>query len=87
MSDTDPKIEVLYDQLLGKKNGEERLYMAASMFEASRLLVVNSILNRHPRISQGKLRSELFRRLYSEDFAPPLVDKIALYLEKTSPRL
>ena len=44
MSDTNSRIELLHDQLLGKKNGEERLYMAVSMFEASRLMVVSSIL-------------------------------------------
>ncbi|NSW83200.1 MAG: hypothetical protein HPY90_07980 [Syntrophothermus sp.] len=83
MNDTHPEIERLFDSLLRNKSGEERLLMAASMFDASRIMAVNSILEEYPEISPGILRAKLFKRSYGQDFALSTVDKIASRLEQT----
>ncbi|ADI02649.1 hypothetical protein [Syntrophothermus lipocalidus] len=81
MNDTHPEIENLIDTFMKAKSGEQKLLMAASMFDASRMMAMNSILARHPDITPGKLRAELLKRTYSGDIAPFLLAKIASQLE------
>ncbi len=46
----------------------ERLRMTCGMFDAAKRLIVASVLNEEPQISEPELRVRIFDRLYPSDF-------------------
>ena len=61
MNDTSPEIARLIRERLMQLSGEERLRMAASMFESARHLVLASL---PASLTESERRRELCRRLY-----------------------
>ena len=64
MTDTPPAIEQLVHSALMARSGEERLMMAAQMFESARAMMMASL----PRdLSEVERQRELFRRTYGTE--------------------
>ena len=80
MNDTPPNATLRVRKMIQQKTAEERLIMGCSMHEFSRQLVIRSILQREPTISQRDLRREIFFRIYGNDFDPSERDKIVQHL-------
>jgi len=76
MKDTSEEIELIYNQMIMEKSGEERLKMGFSMFDFARQQVISSIKRDHPDCDVGELRRRLFLRFYGEDFSPEEREKI-----------
>lgn len=64
MNDTDPEIAALVRERMMSLTGEERVLMAASMFESARQLILSSL---PPELSEDERRRALCRRLYGID--------------------
>ena len=63
MTDTSKEVQRLVRDLLMARSGEERLIMAAEMFEAARAMVIASL----PRaLSEAEKKRQLFHRIYGE---------------------
>jgi len=65
MSDTNKDFSVLYDQMLMRLSGEDRLNMCSSMFDTARNIIISSLPE---NISASELKKQLFLRLYADDF-------------------
>lgn len=80
MNDTSPEVASLFNELMMKKTGEERLRMGFSMFEMARKQVFASILNQNPNADPKEIRKQLFLRFYGNDFTPEECEKILAQL-------
>lgn len=80
MHDTSPEIDQKMRGLIQLKLPIERLKMGCSMYETSKKLVSDSILRNNPKISKKDFKIELFLKMYGDDFAPDLREKIINYL-------
>ncbi len=60
-----------FNELLRKKTGEERMKMGFSMFQFAAKFAVASIIEKHKNqdLSPRQLKSELFLKLYGNDFS------------------
>ncbi len=63
MNDTSAEIQEVYESMLMKLTGEERLIRAALMFDAVRELVLASLPKDLP---PGELRRRVYERIYGE---------------------
>lgn len=70
MNDTPPEIEEKVREVILKKTPAERLKMGFAMFNLSKRLVANSLLQSNPNLSPAELKRELFLRFYGNDFNP-----------------
>ena len=80
MTDTEPQVVEKMAELLRNHTPEERLIMGCSMYDFARQLVVSSLLQNDPHLSQGVLRRELFLRFYGNEFDSTRRSKIIEYL-------
>lgn len=64
MNDTHPKIEKIIREKMSRLSGEERLEMATSMFDCARELVIQSLKNQNPYISEEEVKKEILWRFY-----------------------
>jgi len=62
MSDTSPKIEALVNERYKQMTADERVRIAASMFETARTIVLSSL---SPDLSRRDRRLALARRFYA----------------------
>jgi hypothetical protein len=69
MNDTSPEMEKRYHDILMRRSGMERLQMGASMYDAVKEIVRNSILNENPELSGRELKEKIFLRFYGLDFS------------------
>lgn len=76
MNDTSPEVESLFNELMMKKTGQERMQMGFSMFEMARKQVLASIINQNPNVDSREIRKQLFLRFYGDDFTPEEREKI-----------
>jgi hypothetical protein len=76
MNDTNPEIEKIFREMIMKKSGEERMMMGFSMFDSAREIVIASIKNENPDISEIELKKKLFLRFYGTDFTEEQKQKI-----------
>ena len=76
MKDTSEDMELIYNQMIMEKSGEERLKMGFSMFDFARQQVIASIKRDRPACDVGELRRRIFLRFYGEDFSPEEREKI-----------
>ena len=76
MNDTAPEIEALFNQMMMKKSGQERMMMGFSMFDMARMQVVAGIRANKPDASSQEIRREIFLRFYGQDFSPEEQEKI-----------
>ena len=69
MFDTHPEIAVRFRDLMMSKTGQERLLMGCSMYDTAKRIVLNSICNRQPKITDAELKREIFLRFYGQEFS------------------
>ena len=82
MHDTPPEIIEKMCQMMQMKSPIERLKMGCSMYETSRFLIIRTILENDPNISENDLRKEFFLRFYGNDFTPEARKKIMDHLQQ-----
>ena len=82
MHDTPPYITQKIQEMIRAKTPNERIEMGCSMYETSKQLIIRSILNDYPDISQAEMRSEFFLRFYGNDFDPVKRQKIINYFNQ-----
>jgi len=70
MKDTNPIIEEKFINLMMAKSGEERLKMGFEMYEMSRKIVIASIIQDNPGMSEKEIKVSLFNRFYENDLSP-----------------
>lgn len=70
MKDTGPEIEEIFFNMMMAKSGEERLKMGFNMYEMSRKIVIASILQDNPGMSDKEIKVSLFNRFYGNDLPP-----------------
>ncbi len=87
MNDTSSKINNKVHALLKNKTAEERLIMGCSMFDASKEIVKDSILEKNPQLGKKELKQEIFKRFYRHDFEKETFDKIYLHLRKNKSKV
>jgi len=76
MNDTNSDADTQFKNLMMSKSGEQRLLMGCSMFDAAKKIVLSSICNRRPGISDVEIRREIFLRFYGPDFNETDRDKV-----------
>ncbi|HZS08297.1 MAG TPA: hypothetical protein VFD58_25915 [Blastocatellia bacterium] len=64
--DTTPEVEKLFREMLMARSSEERIRMAASMFDTAREVIPASF---PPGLTRAEIKSRLFERLYAEELA------------------
>jgi hypothetical protein len=73
MKDTSKDISNLYNDMLNKLTGQERMQLCSDMFDTARELILASF----PKgISEKEKRKLLFLRLYGQDFSEEEKEKI-----------
>jgi hypothetical protein len=77
MEASENKVESIYRKMIAEKTGEERLLMGFSMFDFSSRILLSSLKEKTP---PGKLRREVFLRLYRNDFSKKQREKIIKHL-------
>jgi len=68
MNDTSPMAGKVFNEMMRKKSGVEKMLMGASMFDSARAISRAVILEKNPDLPPDKLRVELFLSWYKEDF-------------------
>lgn len=76
MDDTSFEIAEKIREMIRLKTPDELLKMTYSMYATSRYLIVRSILEENPNISNSDLRCEFFLKFYGKDFSPEQREKI-----------
>ena len=76
MNDTAPEIEALFNQMMMKKSGQERMMMGFSMFDLARKQVEARIRADKPNANGQEIRREIFLCFYGHEFSPEGRDKI-----------
>lgn len=84
MDDTPLEIKKKVHDMLQKKSPLERVEMGCSMYETSKYLITQAILEQNPGISKKDLRKEIFLRFYRDDFTPSQLEKILKHLENNT---
>ncbi len=69
MNDTNPDVAIRFRDLMMSKTGQQRLLMGCSMYDAAKQIVINSICNRQPGITEAKIKREIFLRFYGPEFS------------------
>ncbi len=75
-SDTHPEIDKLLVERFKQLSGEERVEMATSMFDTARLIVISSIKDKNPDISDLEMDRELLFRFYGSELSSDRIEKI-----------
>ena len=81
MKDTSANTQQVFEDMIFKKTPGERAQMAFSLFNFAKEIVVSSIKESRPDISEGELRAEVFLRFYGDDFSDKDKEKIIRYLK------
>lgn len=68
MNDTHPTAGKVFNEMMRKKSGAEKMLMGASMFDSARAINRAVILEKHPDLPPHKLRREIFLNWYQDDF-------------------
>lgn len=76
MNDTPKEVEDRYRKMLLSLPVLERLRMASRMHNSARRILIAGIKNELGDIGEARLRGELFRRMYGNDFTPEELEKI-----------
>jgi len=82
IDDTPPEVQVELLRRYMAVSPERRIKMAASLYDAARILVSASL----PALLTGIERKiEIFRRFYASDFSPEECERICCHLLSTGP--
>lgn len=63
-TDTHRQIDKLLFEKFKRLSGEERVEMATSMFDTAREIVMSSLKDKNPGISEAEINAELLARFY-----------------------
>ncbi|MBN2210759.1 MAG: hypothetical protein JW709_05120 [Sedimentisphaerales bacterium] len=77
MNDTTSDMEKRMAAMMAARSPAERLRMASDMFDAGRELLRAGLKNHNPLITEDQLRTQVFLRLYGDDFSPEEIRRIA----------
>ena len=80
MRDTPPDVDKKIQEMLQSRSPKKRMIMGCSLYDFAKQLVVNSLLQDDPHLSQNVLRRELFLRFYGNEFDSTRRSKIIEYL-------
>ena len=69
MNDTTPEIAAIFERMMMKKSGQERLQMGFSIFSMARRQVIAAIRKNKPDADVVEIRREIFLRFYGNDFS------------------
>jgi hypothetical protein len=83
MNDTYPDITIRFQNLMMHKSGEQRLLMGCSMYDSARQIVRSAVYNKHPQITAGQMKKEIFIRFYGLEFNKVDREKIFSVLESS----
>lgn len=64
VTDTHPEIQRKLDKLLAKKTPEERVLMGVSMFQASKLMILERLKRENPGSTETEVQQLLIKELY-----------------------
>ncbi len=67
MKDTGTDMERIFFDMMLSKSGEDRLGMGFDMFDTAKRLVMASIVNGSPGLSEAQIRVEVLERFYAGD--------------------
>ena len=81
-SDTDPDIQKLYDERVGRLSEEERFSRGLSLTHFCRELCLSGIREREPDLEESELKVRFFEVAYGEDFPPDERQRIVKFLRK-----
>jgi hypothetical protein len=84
MLDTTPEMHQKMIEMMQKKSPSERVAMGSSMYETSKYLIIRSILEKNPQISNADLVKEFFLAFYRNDFSPAELENIIEHLQQHS---
>ncbi|WP_284452515.1 hypothetical protein [Parachlamydia acanthamoebae] len=80
MDDTPPNITSKMCEMIRLKSPVDRLKMGAAMYETSKYLIIRSILENDPHISESDLRKEIFLKFYGHDYDLSQQEKIIKHI-------
>lgn len=69
MKDTTREAQQLQRNIIHSKTDHERAMMGIDMIESTRKIVINSIKNEKPHLSEREVIAELFERYYGQEFS------------------
>ena len=69
MNDTSRHFTQMLEEKYRQVSSDERIEMATSMFECAREIVISSIKNASPSISELDRQKEIFLRFYENDYS------------------
>lgn len=78
--DTSPEVQARFEALLLARSPEERLRMAARMFDTARELLLAGIRQRFNHLTPAQERGLLFFYTYRDDFSPATLQRIMSHL-------
>jgi len=88
MTDTTIEIQQIQRKLFQNKTLRERFEIGAETIDFGRMLVVNSILNTKPNISELELKTEVLKRYYGNLFSETeyneITQSLIAYLKRSS---
>jgi hypothetical protein len=76
MNDTSPEIESLFNTMMMKNSGQERLKMGFSMFDMARRQVMASIKMNNSNANIKDIKREIFLRFYGQEFSSEEQERI-----------
>ena len=63
-TDTTPEMQKIFDDLMASKSPEERVLMGVSMFQSSKLMILERLKRENPGVSKQRLKDLLIKDLY-----------------------
>lgn len=63
-TDTHPEVQRRFDEMIAAKTPEERILLGVSMFQSSKLLVLERLKRMHPNADKITLQKLLLEELY-----------------------
>ena len=76
MRDTTPEMQARFRAMLLARSDTQRLAMGCGMFDDARKIVVASIREANPDVSEVELRQAVFLRFYGHEFEPAERERI-----------
>jgi len=83
MNDTPAFMEQKMIELFAAKTPSERVAMASSMYDTSRMITEFALKQDHPEWTPDELRREIFLRYYGGEFDSAEKEKIVDWLMRT----
>lgn len=79
MNDTLKEAQEFQNKLLDEFSGEEKVLMAAGMFDAAKQIIISSLPD---NLSKKEILKEIFLRFYEDDFSKSEINNIMKAIDK-----